>query len=265
MAIGGGLFGGRGKHPNLEHIAQALQNYLGLELITPSSVVLGVVDDMTLRELTQFDNLRSVEGMQELFRARSIRATVDQAARNVTLTIEAPEELEQELKTEHGQGQVLHVELSKPTAEIILPPEPEPLLAAPTSVEPTEPVPPEFEHLEGMEQLRDDLVDLFVKHGRLMSADKEVLRKINPAEGTLEGRVAALERWQGEISRRIRHLMVPKAVQPLTLGGDEEAQPDPVQALFRRYDTILHWMAKLIKAFEATGIRYHNKPMWLPH
>ncbi len=265
MSMRGGIWAGWGKHPNGERIAQALQNYLGLELVPPATDVRTILDVMTLRELSQFDNLRSVEGMQELFRARSIRATVDPAAHRVTLTIAPAAELERELKAEHTRGQVLHVELSHPTAHIIRPPETDARLTDPVAIEPTAPVPPEYEHLEGLEQLRRDLVDLFVKHGQLTVADKDVLKKLVAVDGSVEARVTALERWQTEMGRRLRGLLLPRLTAVLTLAGNADRQPDPAQALFHRYDTILHWVAKLIKAFEASGLRYHNKPMWLPH
>src|SRR2546422_6991071 len=103
-----GLFGsGVQKHPNLDHIVQALHDHLGLQLAVPTQDVLNVIDQMTQRELLQFDNLHSVEGMQELFRARSIRAMLDPATHTVALTLAPAEELEEALKAEHAQKKVL--------------------------------------------------------------------------------------------------------------------------------------------------------------
>jgi hypothetical protein len=74
-----------------------------------------------------------------------------------------------------------------------------------------------------------------------------------------------LERWQTEVTRRIRALSIPKVTQHLILGEDELKKAKPEEALARRFDTLLIWFGKLIKAFEATGVKFHNKPMWLPH
>ena len=270
MPLLGGLFGkSEETHPNLEHIAQALHDHLGLQLAAPTAEVLAVIDQMIHRELLNFDNLHSVEGMQELFRAKSLRATIDPATRTVTLELAPAEELEQEIKAEHAQRPVLRV--GEHHAKIHVTP---PVAAAPIkaglgkpaeSAQPAAPLPPGFEHLEGLEQLCTQIVDLFVKFGRLNTGDKDVLKNIKPSSSSLEARIVALERWQTEVTRRVRALTVPKATQHLTLGGVAQ-QEKPEEALRHRFDALLAWFGKLIKAFEHTGgVKFHAKPMWLPH
>ena len=267
MAALGGLFGGGGKHPNLDHIVQALHDHLGLQLMAPPQDVLAVIDQMTHRELLNFDNSHSVEGMQELFRAKSIRAVVDSGMHVVSLFVGAAQELEEEIKTEHAQHRVLHV--SEHTAKFHVTPQApaEPIKAGLGAVkEPvqTTPLPPAFEHLEALEHLCPVLVDLFVKFGRLNTGDKEVLKKIRPVGYTIDARITALERWEAEVTRRMRGVTVPKATQHLILGGVEQEQK-PEEALRHRFDALLVWFSKLIKAFEHTGVKFHAKPMWMPH
>jgi hypothetical protein len=226
---------------------------------------------MVSRELLHFDNLHSVEGMQELFRAKSIRATVDAGQQTCTLTLATGEDLEQEIQQEHAQQKVIHVERKHATAHVAVPEQKAPLLqptplAVPLAAGPTGPVPGAFEHLEALERLLPQIVDLFLRHGRLNSGDKEVLKNIRPVDGTLTGRVTALERWQTEVNRRVRGLHVPKATAHLVLGAEAagtEAKPE--EELARRFDSITIWVSKLIKAFEHTGVKFHAKPMWLPH
>ena len=109
------------------------------------------------------------------------------------------------------------------------------------------------------------IVDLFVKHGRLNSADKDVLKNIRPADSSVEGRLTALERWQAEVARRTRGIHVQKATSHLILGAESGEKIKPEEAHGRRFDAITLWIAKLIKAFEHTGVKFHAKPMWLPH
>ncbi len=268
MALLEGLFGG--KHPNLEHIAQAIEASLGLTLVKPPPEVIRVLDAMTRRELVSFNNVRSVEGLQELFRVKSIRAVVDTQMHLVSLFLLAAGEIERQLKAEHAQVKVLKLEklestqkLSKP---LRTPPTAQPIpLGQASTAAPLAPPVPGFENLEACERLSASLVDLFVRHGQLTTADKDVLRKIKPTDSSLEARIVALERWRAEMIRRVRALSVPKAIQHLILGATDETAIKPEETLARRFDALVHWLGKLVKAFEATGVRYHNKPMWLPH
>ena len=263
-----GLFGGGGKHPNLDHIAQALHDHLGLQLVAPPGDVLQIIEQMTHRELLNFDNLHSVEGMQELFRAKSIRAVVDPTTHSVALFPGAAQELEQEIRAEHAQRRVLHV--GEHTGKIHVTPQAPvaPIKAGLGALsEPAQPLPPvpaAFEHLEALEHLCPQIVDLFVKFGRLNTGDKDVLKKIQPSSYSLEARITALERWQVEVTRRTRGLTVPKATQHLILGGAQQEQK-PEETLRHRFDALLAWLSKLLKAFEHTGVKFHAKPMWLPH
>ena len=266
-----GLFGGGGEeeHPNLDHIAQALHDHLGLQVAVPDGDILAIIDQMIHRELLNFDNLHSIEGMQELFRAKSIRAVVEPGTQMVVLSLANPEELAAEIQTEHAARPVLHV--GEHHAKIHITPQAPtaPITAglgkAAEPAQPIAPLPHGFEHLEGLEQLCPQLVDLFVKFGRLNSGDKDVLKTIKPAGTAIDARLTALERWQAEVTRRIRGLMVPKVTQHLTLGGVTHEE-HPEEALRHRFDALLMWFGKLVKTFEHTGgVKFHNKPMWLPH
>jgi hypothetical protein len=269
MPLLGGLFGGE-KHPNLARIARALQTNLGLQLATPTKDVLAVLNAMSPRDLIGFDNARTIEGMQELFKAKSIRAVLDPASGTVSLVLAPPEQIERELKAEHGAVRVIHVGERHASRPILKPAEPrEPIRPQPATAAVGQQLaahlPAAFEHLQAAERLCPTVVDVFVRHGQLTSGDKELLRNIRPADSSLESRVAALERWQTEMNRRVRGLRVPKATHHLLLGGDTAtADHKPEETLLHRFDAWLHWLGKLIKAFERRGIKFHNKPVWLP-
>jgi hypothetical protein len=271
MSMLNGLFGGGVKHPNLERLTHALHDRLGLACAAPPADVLAVIDQMTTRELLHYDNMQSVEGMQELFRSKSIHASVDHAALSVSLSLASAAAIETVLQTEHAQRRVLHIGERHASRPIVKPQEPAaPILAAtavqPPSAETSTPLPPGFEHLESFEQLRSQIVDLFVRHGRLNTGDKDVLKAIRPIDNRLESRLAALERWHDEVTRRVRGMRAPKATQRLTLGGATEDQEEkPEETLARRFDELLTWLSKLLKAFEQSGVKFHDKPMWLPH
>jgi hypothetical protein len=267
-----GLFGGHsgGKHPNFTRIAELLRTHLGLQLTQPGDDVLDALDQFTSRELHNFENLHSVEGMQELFRARSLRALVEPTTHMVALFLATGDDLAQEIVQEHAQRPVLHVSDRHVTHSIIHPQATPMLGATPTpataAATPATPLPQALEHLEAMEHLLPQITDLFVRHGRLNSADKEVLKQIRPSDSSIEARLTALERWQTELGRRVRGLHVQRATTHLLLGVEEVAQqgkPDELHG--RRFDAIIVWVSKLIKAFEHTGVKFHNKPMWLPH
>ena len=181
------------------------------------------------------------------------------------------------MKAEHGAVKVLHVGGHHPTSQIIRSfgpaaqsikavAAPAPLAAAPQME--TAPVPPAFEHLEGVERLCPVIVDTFVKHGQLTTADKEVLKKIKPTDYTLDARIVALERWKAELSRRARGIHVQQSGATSLLGsggGGGDAAHQSEEVVLRRFDTLLHWISKLLKALEHKGIKFHGKPVWLPH
>jgi hypothetical protein len=278
MALFGGMFGGGGqKHPNLDQLSLAIHNSLNLQLATPGDDVLAVTEAMTHHDIIGFQNARSLEGMQELFRSKSLRATVDPAAQTLTLSIATPEEIEGELKVEHGAVKVLHVGGQKhataniirsfgSTTESIKAAAPTTPATLTQTQAPAPAVPPAFEHLEAVERLCPVIVDTFLKHGQLTSADKDVLKKIKPVDYTLEARITALERWKAELSRRSRGIHVQQTGSTSLLasaGADSGSQSD--EAILRRFDILLHWLSKLIKALEHKGFKFPAKPVWLPH
>ena len=265
------LFGSRDKHPNLTRITESLRAHLGLELTAPGDDVVANLEQMTSRELLHFDNLHSVEGMQELFRVRSLRAVVDTGMRVVQLSVATPADLEQEIVQEHSVRKVFHV-AEQHTGQRIVHSHSAPMLGAKPAAAPVVTGPPAapltgaLEHLEALERLLPQIVDLFLRHGRLNTGDKEVIRKILPTESTIEGRLAALERWQAEVSRRMRGLHVQRSGGSFLLASTEAAdKPKLDETYARRFDAVMIWVSKLIKAFEHTGVKFHNKPMWLPH
>jgi hypothetical protein len=187
----------------------------------------------------------------------------------VILELGAPQQLEEEIQAEHAQRPVLHVGEHRAKIHVTPQAATAPITAGlGKSMQPAEqvaPLPPTFEHLEGLEHLCPQIVDMFVKFGRLNSGDKDVLRAIKPMGNSIDARLTALERWQAELTRRTRAMTVPKVTQHLTLGGvTHEEQPE--EALKHRFDALLIWFGKLIKVFEHTGgVKFHAKPMWLPH
>lgn len=276
MALFGGMFGsGVQKHPNLDQLSLAVHNCLNLQLASPGVEVLSAIETLTHLDLIGFQNAHNVEGMQELFRAKSLRATIDSSAQTLTLSIATPEEIGRELQAEHGAVKVLHVGEHRTTARIIRPISPtvEPIkpAAAPTTTPSAQPqpeavtVPPAFEHLEAVERLCPVVVDTFVKYGQLTTADKEVLKKIKPIDYTLEARLVALERWKAEISRRSRGIHVQQTGSSSLLAGSVDSAHKSEEALMRRFDMLLHWLGKLIKALEHKGCKFQAKPVWLPH
>jgi len=277
MALFGGMFGGAEKHPNVDRLALAVHNSLGVQLIPPGDDVLPIIDALTNHDLVGFENAHSVEGMQELFRAKSLRATVDAQAQSLALSIATREEIDSELKAEHSAVEVLHIgggqhhSTSRITRSFGVAAEPvkdmapaSATLAAPVQAESIV-VPPAFEHLEAVEKLCLVIVDLFVRHGQLTSADKEVLKKIKPVDYTLEGRMGSLERWKTELMRRARGVHVQQTGATTLLAGAGNAEQASEEAVLRRFDTFLHWLSKLIKALDHKGIKFHAKPVWLPH
>ena len=115
--------------------------------------------------------------MQELFKAKSLRATVNGETHSLVLSLATREELESELKTALGAVNVLKVGKHHGTSHIIRPSTPAAQPTNQAASEPTAPlasvstesvaVPPAFEHLEGAERLCPVIVDLFVRHGQL--------------------------------------------------------------------------------------------------
>ncbi len=268
-----GLFGGRSEatHPNFDVISGALLTYLGLQLVQPGEDVLAVLDQMTNRDLNNFGILHSIEGMQELFRVRSIRAVVDHESQTVTLSIADQTELQQEIAEEHSQRRVLHFDAHQRSATITRPKD-TPIMgstpAAPAAGKApadTTPLPAALEHLEGLEHLLPQVVDLFVRNGRLNTGDKDVLKKIIPLDHTINGRLTAIERWQAEVTRRTRGITVPRVQARVMLAGAATQEVDAEEVYAHRFEAVAVWMSKLLKAFEHTGVKFHNKPMWLPH
>jgi len=277
MSLFGGMFGGGAqKHPNLDRVSLAIHSGLNLQLSPPDDDVVAIIDGLTGRDLVGFENARSVEGMQELFKAKSLHALIDTQSQTMTLTVATREEIENELKAEHTAVKVLHVGGGQHhgTSRIIKsfgPAEPVKAMApAPTSLaapvqNETAAVPPAFEHLEATERLCPVIVDLFVKHGQLTTADKEVLKKIKPTDFTLEARMGALERWKTELTRRSRGVHVQQSGTTSLLSLNPSVQQNSEEAVLRRFDTFIHWLGKLLKAVEHKGIKFHGKPVWLPH
>ena len=267
------LFGGGSqKHPKLDQLSQIVQNSLGLQLTAPDNDVLGIIETMTPHDFIGIQNARSIEGAQEILKTKSLRAMVDPETRTIALSVASPDEIEQELKTAHSAVSVMHVGLQHHSTSHIIRsfnPTTEPVketatpsgtLAPQENVAP--PVPPAFEHLEAAERLCPVVVDLFVKHGQLTSADKEVLKKIKPVDYTLEARISSLERWKAEVTRRGRGVHVQQGGPTSLLAGGEGTQ-NSEEAVLRRFETFLHWLGKLIKALEHKGIKFHGRPVWL--
>ena len=276
MALFGGMFGGAEKHPNLDRLSLAIHNSLGVQLGPPTDDVLPIIDALTPHDLIGFENAHSVEGMQELFRVKSLRATVDAQSQSLMLSVATREEIDSELKAEHSAVKVLHVgglhhgtsriiRSFGPAAETVKEAGSAPALLAATVHTESIPVPPAFEHLEAVERLGPVIVDLFVKHGLLVSADKDVLKKIKPTDSTLEARMVALERWKTELMRRARGIHVQQTGATSLLAGAGAAAQASEEAVLRRFDTFLHWLSKLIKALDHKGVKFHGKPVWLPH
>jgi hypothetical protein len=263
----GGLFSHKATHPNHDHLSHALHSVLGLTLAPPIDEVMTILDQMSPRELVNFDNLHSVAGMQELFRVKGLTAVLEDHGQTVRLS---PRQIE--TPVEPAPRPVLTFGQDRGASRIIKPLDPAGTAGSKLGAPASAPAAslggdsPGFENLERLERLFPELADLFVRHGKLHTGDKAVLRDIHPVDSSIEARVAALERWKGEMTRRMRGLGVPRGSQQLMLStGDAEAKQTAEEELARRYEAIVQWTAKLIKAFEHTGIKFHNKPMWLPH
>ena len=272
MALFGGMFGGE-KHPKLDQLSQAIQNSLGLQLVPPDGEVLQVIDAMTSHDMIGVTNSRSVEGSQEIFRSKSLRAVVDPDARTMTLHVAAPEDIERELQAEHTAVNVLHMGAHHATSRIIrsFNPAAEPIKVTPSAAmaraDTSAPaVPPAFEHLEATERLCPAIVDHLVKHGQLTTADKDAMKKIKAADYTLEARIEALERWREELTRRARRIHVARTTGGSLLNAStEQPAQGSEEAVLRRFDALLRWLGKFIKALEHKSIKFHGKPVWLPH
>ena len=280
MSLFGGMFGGGQKHPNLEPLSQAIQNNLGLHIDPPGEDVLAAIDTLTPRNLIDIQNAFSIEAVQDLLMHNSLRATVDSSAQALILSVASREEIESELKTEHTAVKVMHIGSSHGTSKIMhaFGPAKEPAkvelpgseASTPSAMtEETMAAPPGFEHLEAAERLCPVVVDLFVKHGQLTTADKDVLKKIRPVDSSLDARMAALERWKGEVSRRSRGIRVREGGSTSLLSAstseDVSSGGGSEEAVLRRFDSFVHWLGKLLKAYENKGVKFHGKPVWLPH
>jgi hypothetical protein len=268
-----GLFGGKSRSANLQRLTETLQAKLGLTLVPPASEIVAAIDALAHADIAALDAITSVEGLQEILRTKSIRLVVDEPMHMAALFLFEREELERELTKERLHTRLLNI---KPKVEPPLIRREEPRMPLPPTPAPVEPAsgatvterPEGLAHLEACEKMCPPLVDFLVKHGQLNSGDKEVLRQIKPAGTTWEARIAALERWQTEVARRLRAVQVAKVAQQVVLGGDKQTALTPraaQEALVHRFEAVVIWISKLIKAVEATGYRYHDKPVWLPH
>lgn len=275
MSLFGGMFGGGQKHPNLDQLSQSIHNNLGLQIGPPVEDVLAAIDAMTTHDLLDIQNAHTVEVVQDLLMRKSLRATVDLPTQTVLLSVATREEIENELKTEHTAVKVMHFGASHGTSKIVhsFGPAPAPVKVeipasdapAPAVMDEAVAAPPGFEHLEAAERLCPAVVDLFVKHGQLTTADKEVLKKIRPVDFTMESRMAALERWKMEVTRRSRGIRVREGGPTSLLSSSDESATKSEDAILRRFDAFVHWLSKLIKAYEGKGVKFHGKPVWLPH
>jgi hypothetical protein len=274
------MFGGGQKHPTFDRLSQSILNNLGLHIAPPGEDVLAAVDTLTAHNLIDVQNAFSTEAVQDLLMHASLRATVDLPTQSMVLSVASREEIENELRTEHTAVKVMHVGPSHGTSKIMhafaAPKEPARVelpgdaSSAPASAPIPEglAVPPGFEHLEAAERLCPVVVDLFLKHGQLTSSDKDVLKKIRPADSTLEARMTALERWKGEVTRRSRGIRVREGGPTSLLSSSSSNDPEAAkteEAVLRRFDAFVHWLGKLLKAYENKGIKFHGKPVWLPH
>ena len=271
MSMLGGLFGGKEQHPNFERISHALLNHLGYTTAPPSAEVLALLEQLTPREMLNFDNMHSLQGIQALFKARSLRADVDTETSTITISPDSAEAAAAEGAPETPHAPTIHPQIHQAKFHVEPPNSATSLLkAGPAAVGapgvPPPPVPTAFQHLEAFEHLTEQLIDLLLRNGRINTGDKEVLKKIHPLESTMQGRVIALERWKAELTHRIRGLNVPKTAERITLGAAEPAgSAEAEESLARRFETLQLWTSKLIKAIEHEGVKFHNTPLWLPH
>jgi hypothetical protein len=266
----GGLFGAKEQHPNFERITHALQNHLGFATAPPAPEVLAILEQMTPREMLSFDNMHSLQGMQALFKSKSLRANLDPESSTITITIDDGEDTAAGGAPEPRQTPVLnlgehhakfHVEPPKALPSVMK----MGLAAMKPSEESLAPIPEAFAHLEAFEQLTQHLMDLLLRHGRINTGDKDVLKKIRPSDYTIQGRLSALERWKAELTRRVRGLAVPKAPERVSLGATQPGAAESEESQAKRFETLQIWISKLIKTMEHEGVKFHNKPMWLPH
>jgi len=275
MALFGGMFSGGQKHPNLDQLSHSVQNNLGLQIAPPGEDVLAALDSLTHHDLLDIQNAHTIEVVQDLLMRKSIRVTVDASAQAIVLSIASREEIENELKSAHSAVKVMSVASHHGTSRIIrsfgVNPEPAKVAAPASPAAANAPVaeevsaPPAFEHLEAAERLCSVVVDLFVKHGQLTTADKDVLKKIRATDSSLDARMVALERWKTEVTRRSRGVHVREGGATTLLGSENAEAKKSEDAVLRRFDNFLHWLSKLIKAFEGRGVKFNGKPVWLPH
>ncbi len=268
MAAFGGLFSKK-QEDAFARITRFVQDRFGCKIAAPAPEILAQLNALKPADFTSFESIQSLHGLEAWFRSKSIQALVNADLQMIALIAVPAEELAAAPKPiAHRSATISTFQRS----EIKLDPQPgETLIQQPPSASAmSEGGGAEllglstagFENLDSFERLCPTLVDLFVRQGQLLPPDKEVLKKIQPVDSSLEARVAALERWQTELARRCRSMSVPKVSQSLGL-GDSEAGGQETD-LQRRFAKLLGWLGKLIKAFEATGVRYPAKPVWLP-
>jgi len=278
MAIFGGLFGkekpaAASPSANLDRLTQAIRSRLGLRLLPPPPEAVARLAAMKTRELVQFENMQSPAGLESLLHALSLHGQIDPAAQTVTLSAAAPASDETAAAPAPAAPRepirvglrpaAVHVSQPVAPADALKPAGTAAAAAKPAAV--AAPLPAGLENVEGLERLTVLIVDAFVKQGRLTTGDKDVLKNIRPTDGTPAARLIALERWQQEIIRRTRGLILPRTQQQFALAtvvADPHEKPEA--AMLRRLDALIGWTAKLIRAFEQTGVRFQNKPVWLP-
>ena len=270
MSMLGGLFGAKESHPNFERITHALLNHLGFTTAPPPPEVLAILDQMTPREMLSFDNMHSLQGIQAVFKSKALRANLNQESSIITITMDDGEEAPADDAPEPQEAPALQLDEHHARFHVEPPKAPVAVMkTGPAAITPAEEsvaaVPEAFSHLEAFEQLTQRLMDLLLRHGRINTADKDVLKKIRPSDYTIQGRLSALERWKAELTRRVRGLAVPKTAARVALGATQSGAAESEESLAKRFETLQLWISKLIKTMEHEGVKFHNKPMWLPH
>ena len=268
MAAFGGLFGKK-QEDAFARITRFVHNRFGYNIAPPAPEILATLNALPPADFTAFESIQSLHGLEGWFHAKSIQALVDENLHMIALIAVPPEELAAtpKLATHHTATittfQRPEIQpLSQPAEPVMQQPPSASSLSEGGGAELLGLSAAALENLDSFERLCPSLVDLFVRQGQLLPPDKEILKKIQPTDSSLEARVAALERWQMELARRCRSMSVPKVAQTLGLGDSESGGQET--DLQRRFAKLLGWLGKLIKAFEATGVRYPAKPVWLP-
>ena len=265
MSLLSGMFGSK-SHPNVDQVAKIMHDRFNVVLQPPPKDVVDILSHWQAHDLAVLESVLSVEGAQEILKRHSILAMVDLPGHKVTFSVAPIEQIEQQLKAEVTDVPVIHVANRHATQHIIKPIEPSAPLKKEEPAHQLAAQAPQgvLEHLPAAERLCTELMDLFLKHGQINSGDKEVLKKIIPTDDSPLAHVVALEHWQAEFTRRARGIHIPKTSPHLLLTEDETTKKDPTEDLTHRFDDFVRWLGKIVKALESRGVKYHNKPVWLP-